>query len=324
MPGGLPTYLPSKKIDDWRKPADYAKGGMVGHYHDMANFYCSVLRSMEMNAKCVDGFMDDKRDTWVEVEIDGKAYYLGYGFTLAPLEASVKELKLVRPRGVEGYGYMWDENGQVPYQEDWWNKGKEWHFDFTCEDCEQFHQYRPYYKQSGSNLCSSPQYVDKSKFIIEECDSIADSILWCPFYQSWQCMWGREPHNVWDPFFDVRITAFKTDEDAEFMWDEFIKTSTQCPTTASQESQNKLIQKGGYIKNTPNRVEVYHPSTVDCQDCSCAGKPHGSMQIFELYKNCRIEIRRTNIGDVSSPSILLNDATALEQMAKDFIDEKRK
>lgn len=320
-----PNYTKSDSwANDWLRPADYAAGDLKGDCKNIANFYCSVLRNLEMNAKCVDGYMNGGRHVWVEVEIDGKAYYLGESGELAPLEDSVKKLKLTRPKGVEGQGFMWDENGQVPYKENWWEKGKDWHFNFTCEDCERFHQERPYYRQSGSNLCSSPEYVDESQFSIEECDNIADSILWCPNYQAWQCMWGREPHSVWDPYFDVRITAFRTDEDAELMWDEFVKNCKYCPTTASQAWQTKLTQQGGYIKRFQNRIEYYYPSTVDCDDCSCKGQPHGSMQIFELYKNCRIEVRWTNIGDVSSPSILLNDATALEQLAKDFVDEKRK
>jgi len=326
---GRPLIGPNYQVsedwgNDWLRPADYAGGDLKGDCKNIANFYCSVLRNLEMNAKCVDGYKAGARHVWVEVEIDGKAYYIGDSGELAPLEDSVKELRLSRPKGVDGQGFMWDENGQVPYKENWWEKGKDWYFDFNCEDCEQFQQYRPYYKQSGSNLCSSPEYVDKSRFTIEDCDSIADSILWCPNYNAWQCMWGREPHSSWDPYFDVRIISFRTDESAEFMWDEFVKKCKYCPTTASQQWQNKVTQQGGYIKNTPDRMELYYPSTVDCDDCSCAGKPHGSIQIFTLYKNCRIEIRWTNVGAVSSHDILLNDATALEQLAKDFIDEKRK
>ena len=120
-----PDYQVSQTSgNDWQKPADYANGGMKGDCKNIANFYCSVLRNLKMNAKCVDGYMlKGQRHAWVEVEIDGKAYYIGDSGELTPLEDAVKELKLIRPpKGVNGQGFMWDENGQVPYEDEWWKK----------------------------------------------------------------------------------------------------------------------------------------------------------------------------------------------------------
>lgn len=120
-----PVYQVSENWgNDWLKPAEYANGGMKGDCKNIANFYCSVLRNLKMNAKCVDGYMlKGQRHAWVEVEIDGKAYYIGDSGELTPLEDAVKELKLTRPpAGVNGQGFMWDENGQVPYEDEWWKK----------------------------------------------------------------------------------------------------------------------------------------------------------------------------------------------------------
>ena len=324
------TYV---ETDDWAKPADFIKGGMKGDCDQQAGLWCSVLRAKGFNAKCVVGSTkftreSGERHVWVEVEINGKAYYVDEEDNITPLEDAESTFDLKRPE-TTAEGYMWDEEPQQRYKEKWWEAGRKWYFDFKCEDCEPFHQHRPYYKPWSPHLCSSPEDVDKNQADLEKCDRAADSLLWCTYY-AYQCRWAGSPSAVWDPYFGVRITSFRTDEDAELMWQDFVETSTYTHTYRNEKSRKKLEQRGGYVeatpegKATPDTIEGYWPSTVEGQEGPCDGKAHGAVSIFTLYKNCRIEVRLSNIGADSDLDMLLNDAAALEAKAKAFIDEKRK
>ena len=121
-----PVYQKSWNPNDWQKPADYFKNGMVGDCKNVANAMASIFRHYGFTAKCVDGYMvndegETKRHGWLEVIIDGKPYYMGSHGEIMTLDAAIKEYTLTRPKGVDGEGYMVDETGQKPYVENWWD-----------------------------------------------------------------------------------------------------------------------------------------------------------------------------------------------------------
>ena len=117
-----PDYQISEEWgNDWIKPSEYFANGMKGDCKNIANAYCSVLRALDIDARCVDGFMDGGRHVWIEVEVDKKAYYIGNNGEITALSDAVSKLKLTR-RINENEGYMWTEDGQVRYQDNWWKK----------------------------------------------------------------------------------------------------------------------------------------------------------------------------------------------------------
>jgi hypothetical protein len=85
----------------------------------------SIFRHYGYIGKCADGYMvNDEGKTirhgWLEVLIDGKPYYVGSHAEIMPLEDAVKQYTLTRPKGKDGERFFWDEKGQKPYVDNWW------------------------------------------------------------------------------------------------------------------------------------------------------------------------------------------------------------
>jgi len=119
------VYKVSDETDDWLPPERYLNEGRVGDCKNVANAMASMLRSQNIPAKCVDGFLGERdpnnRHIWVEFQVDGRAYYIGADGEVQPLEAAYKNFDLQRP--LEGEDYMWDEASQENYRDGWWVKG---------------------------------------------------------------------------------------------------------------------------------------------------------------------------------------------------------
>lgn len=117
------TYSADPK-SNWQRPADYlGSRGMKGDCTDVTAAMVSIFRSLGYPAKSVFGYVVDKQSphVWGEVAIDGKPYLIDEDGHLQPLADAVKDLHLIRPDPNDPRAFMWDENGQVPYQADWWD-----------------------------------------------------------------------------------------------------------------------------------------------------------------------------------------------------------
>src|SRR4030042_929370 len=125
-PAIKPVYQRDWNPNDWQKPTDYFKNGMVGDCKNVANAMASIFRHYGYQAKCADGYMVNdegktRRHGWLGDILDGKPYYVGSRGEIMPLEQAVKEYTLTRPKGQDGEGFYWDETGQKPYLENWWD-----------------------------------------------------------------------------------------------------------------------------------------------------------------------------------------------------------
>jgi hypothetical protein len=114
------TYNVSWNPDDWQKPGDFFKNGMVGDCKNVANGIGSILRSYGYQAKCMDGYTNGVRHAWIEVKIGDQMYYVGSRGELMTLEGATKYLQLTRSENKNGETFQWDENGQKPYKKNWW------------------------------------------------------------------------------------------------------------------------------------------------------------------------------------------------------------
>jgi hypothetical protein len=106
----------------WFMPEVWFSNGMTnGDCNEFANGYCSILRAKGFKAKCVYGSTKTGRETggqthvWVEVEVNGKVYYLDNDNKIDLLSSlqTIHELQKV---------IMWDEMGQQPYKDKWWEE----------------------------------------------------------------------------------------------------------------------------------------------------------------------------------------------------------
>jgi len=130
----------TKAGSNWQKPAAYLTAGKLeGDCTDVTSAMVSMFRGLGYPAKAVFGYVVDKDSphVWGEVAIGGKPYLIDEFGKLQPLEAAVASLKLIRPDPDDPRAFMWDENGQVPYEAAWWDptvvNGK-WAGTFTVTD----------------------------------------------------------------------------------------------------------------------------------------------------------------------------------------------
>ncbi len=125
---------------NWQQPADYlGKNGMKGDCTDVTNAMVSVFRAAGYQAKAVFGYAGDKDSphAWGEVSIGGAAYLIDEEGHLQPLDAAMKAANLIRPDAGDPRNFMWDENGQVPYDAEWWSLVRingSWAGTFTLTD----------------------------------------------------------------------------------------------------------------------------------------------------------------------------------------------
>ena len=107
---------------NWQKPGDYLAKGMRGDCTDITNFGVSVFRAQGYPAKAVFGYLGtkDSPHVWGEVIIDGNPYMIDEEGGLQSLAAGITALTLIRPDPNDPRNFMWDENGQVAYKENWW------------------------------------------------------------------------------------------------------------------------------------------------------------------------------------------------------------
>ena len=117
-------YTDEAGASSWQKPVDFlTKGGMTGDCTDSANAEVSMLRSLGYPAKAVFGYQFDvgHPHAWAEVMVDGKVYMVDEHGIFQPVAEALDELSLFRPEpGDPRYKGMWDENGQMPYDPQWW------------------------------------------------------------------------------------------------------------------------------------------------------------------------------------------------------------
>jgi len=110
---------------NWTPPDQYFQNGMVGECTCIGNAYLSMFRRLGIEAYGVEGYKNNSnvgqglgRHAWVELLLDGKPYYYDDDEGLKPLQDV--ESKLVRQGDIRGDGMMWNEQGQKPYQQNWW------------------------------------------------------------------------------------------------------------------------------------------------------------------------------------------------------------
>jgi hypothetical protein len=135
-----PTYSTSNG-SNWQMPADYlTKGQMKGDCTDVTSATVSMFRALGYPAKAVFGYVVDKDSphVWGEVQIGGKPYLIDEEGKLQPLDDAMTSMHLIRPDPSDPRAAMWDENGQQPYEADWWSNpidanGK-WSGTFTVTD----------------------------------------------------------------------------------------------------------------------------------------------------------------------------------------------
>jgi hypothetical protein len=108
---------------NWQKPDAYLSGGMKGDCTDVTNAMVSIFRNLGYPAKAVFGYAGDKDSphAWGEVLIGGEPYLIDEEGNLQRLEDGMKAANLIRPEAGDPRAFMWDENGQVPYQAEWWD-----------------------------------------------------------------------------------------------------------------------------------------------------------------------------------------------------------
>ncbi len=125
---------------NWQQPGDYlGKNGLKGDCTDVTNAMVSVFRAAGYPAKAVFGYAGDKDSphAWGEVAIGGKVYAIDEEGRLQPLADAVAAMHLIRPDAGDPRGFMWDEQGQTPYQADWWSLDQlngHWTGTFTVTD----------------------------------------------------------------------------------------------------------------------------------------------------------------------------------------------
>jgi hypothetical protein len=114
------------KDTNWTMPDTYIQNGMVGECTCIANMYLSMFRRLGIEAYGVEGYKDNSaigqgkedRHAWVELCYNGIPYYYDDDEGLKPLQ-DVEHL-LKRVGNINGDGQMWNEQGQKPYEGDWW------------------------------------------------------------------------------------------------------------------------------------------------------------------------------------------------------------
>src|SRR4030042_707514 len=116
-----PDYKSSTggSFNDWVMPEEYFAKDMQFDCKNISNAYLTIMRSVGIEAKCVDGYTT-ARHVWVEMKIEGRPYVLDIDGGIQPLDVAYKKDGLKRPQGIKGEGYMYNENGQDPYKENWW------------------------------------------------------------------------------------------------------------------------------------------------------------------------------------------------------------
>jgi hypothetical protein len=109
---------------NWQAPGTYlTTGGMKGDCTDVTNAMVSIFRNLGYPAKAVFGYAGDKNSphAWGEVIIGGQPYLVDEEGNLQKLDDAMKAAGLIRPDPGDPRGFMWDENGQVPYTANWWD-----------------------------------------------------------------------------------------------------------------------------------------------------------------------------------------------------------
>lgn len=121
---------------NWQKPADFlsdsptgdnyngdkALGRLKGDCTDATNATVSMFRALGYPAKGVFGYVSDKDSphAWAEVVIGGVPYIVDERGTIEKLDTAMIAQHLIRPDAGDNRNFMWDETGQVPYQQQWW------------------------------------------------------------------------------------------------------------------------------------------------------------------------------------------------------------
>ncbi len=121
---------------NWQKPADFlsdsptgdnydgdkALGKLKGDCTDATNATVSMFRALGYPAKGVFGYVSDKDSphAWAEVAIGGVPYIIDERGTIQKLDSAMIAQHLIRPDAGDNRNFMWDETGQIPYQQQWW------------------------------------------------------------------------------------------------------------------------------------------------------------------------------------------------------------
>jgi hypothetical protein len=126
---GTPTTLGGRYSQgagtNWQKPGDFlTTGKMSGDCTDVTNALVSVFRAKGYPAKGVFGYAGDKEHphAWGEVLIGGKMYLIDEDGNLQKLDTAMAAMNLLRPDATDPRAFMWDENGETPYETAWWTK----------------------------------------------------------------------------------------------------------------------------------------------------------------------------------------------------------
>ena len=141
-PDGTPTDIgflfdDKSKGANWQKPADYfssaptgttfdgepAKGGMHGDCTSVTSAMVSVFRSLGYRAKGVFGYQVDTKHphAWGEVLIGDTPYLIDENGKIQQLDGAMIAVHFIRPAADDPRAFMWDEDGQEPYQAAWWS-----------------------------------------------------------------------------------------------------------------------------------------------------------------------------------------------------------
>ena len=108
---------------NWIKPDEYFNNGLKGDCTCITAAYLSMFRRLGIEAYGVDGNKSNAgqgqvRHSWVEFVLNGQPYYYDDDEGIKPLKDI--EQYLLRPDGIKGQGFMWDEKGQKIYAKSWW------------------------------------------------------------------------------------------------------------------------------------------------------------------------------------------------------------
>ena len=107
-------------IDYWVTPEDYFKNNMSADCKNISNAYLTIMRSVGIEGRCADGYIPAGRHVWVEMKIDGVPLVLDIDGSVTPYDTAMKNERFQHAKGLKDEGYMWDENGQKDYKENWW------------------------------------------------------------------------------------------------------------------------------------------------------------------------------------------------------------
>ena len=128
-PDGTPMTLGGRYSTgagtNWQTPGDFfTTGKMQGDCTDVTNALVSMFRAKGYPAKGVFGYAGDKEHphAWGEVLIGGKMYLIDEDGNLQKLDTAMAAMNLIRPESGDPRAFMWDENGQTPYEAAWWTK----------------------------------------------------------------------------------------------------------------------------------------------------------------------------------------------------------